>query len=90
VKAAVRTWHITKTGHDVKLADPFEKGKATEKTVEPTAVVLGAVIPGDTVYAVSQSLSWLAKERRDVQEQLEWKQQIPELLGPLMGKKIAA
>ena len=27
MKAAVRTWYITKTGHDVKLANPFEKGK---------------------------------------------------------------
>ena len=49
------------TGHDVKLADPFEKGKPTEKTVEQTAEVPGAVLPGDSVYAVSQSLSWLAK-----------------------------
>jgi hypothetical protein len=78
------------TGHDVKLSDPFEKGKPTEKTVDPTAEVPGAVIPVDSVYAVSQSLAWLAKERRDVQEQLKWKRQIPELLGPLMGKKVAA
>jgi len=83
VKAAVRAWHITRTGKDVEQADPFEKGKATEKTVFPLAAVRGAVIPGDTVFAVSQSLSWLAKERRDVQEQLEWKQQIPGLLAKL-------
>jgi hypothetical protein len=73
------------TGHDVKLSDPFEKGKPTEKTVEPTAEVPGAVIPVDSVYAVSQALSWLAKERWDVQEQLEWKQQIPDLVKPLLG-----
>ncbi len=83
VKAAVRAWHITKTGQDVALADPFEKGKPTEKHVISVKEVPGAVLPGDTVYAVSQSLSWLAKERRDVQEQLEWKQQIPDLLAPL-------
>jgi len=83
VKAAVRTWHITRTGTDVEMADPFEKGKATEKSIILGKKVPGAVLPGDNVYAVSQSLSWLAKERRDVQEQLEWKQQIPELLSPL-------
>jgi hypothetical protein len=38
---------------------------------------------------VAQSLAWLAKERRDVQERLEWKQQIPELVRPLLKKKAA-
>lgn len=83
VKAAIRAWHITKSGKDVEQADPFEKGKPTEKQVKIVKPVPGAVLPGDSVYAVSQSLSWLAKERRDVQEQLEWKQQIPALLSPL-------
>ncbi len=83
VKAAVRTWHITRSGVDVEMADPFEKGKATEKSIIWGKKVPGAVLPGDNVYAVSQSLSWLAKERRDVQEQLEWKQQIPELIDKL-------
>ena len=83
VKAAVRAWHITRSGVDVEIADPFEEGKATEKSVFCGKKVPGAVLPGDNVYSVSQSLSWLAKERRDVQEQLEWKQQIPELLAPL-------
>ena len=76
----MRAWHITRTGKDVEPADPFQKGKPTEKNVKVVKEVPGAVLPGDTVYAVSQSLSWLAKERRDVQEQLEWKQQIPDLL----------
>ena len=83
VKAAVRAWHITRTGRDVEQTDPFQKGKPTEKRVKYLKAVHGAVLPGNTVYAVSQSLSWLAKERRDVQEQLEWKQQIPEMLAPL-------
>lgn len=83
VKAAFRTWHITRTGKDVIIADPFEKGKPTEKNAIIGSAVPGAVLPGDSVYSVSQSLSWLAKERRDVQEQLEWKQEIPDLLAPL-------
>jgi hypothetical protein len=29
---------------------------------------------------VSQVLAWLAKERRDVQEQVDWREQIPGLL----------
>jgi len=87
VKAAARTWHITKYGHDVMFADPFQKGKPTEKDVKPLSAVPGAILPGDSVYAVSQSLSWLAKERGDVQERLLLKQQIPELVKPLLGAK---
>lgn len=83
VKAATRTWHIAKSGFDVTFADPFEKATPTSKTVVMGGKVTGAILPGDTVYAISQVLSWLAKERQDVQEQLEWREQIPELLKPL-------
>ena len=86
VKAATRTWHITRSGQDVTFADPFEKGSPTQKTVLMGDNVPGAVLPGDNVYAVSQALSWLAKERKDVQEQLEWKQQILGLVQPLLGR----
>jgi len=89
VKAAARTWHITKYGNDVMFADPFQKGKPTEKDVKALITVPGAVLPGDSVYAVSQALSWLAKERGDVQERLQWKQQIPELVKPLMDARKA-
>ncbi len=86
VKAAMRTWHITREGHDVDFADPFQKGKPTEKAVIRGERVPGAVLPGDTVFAVTQAPSWLAKERRDVWQQLEWKQQIPEILKKLPSK----
>jgi len=87
VKAAARTWHITRSGHDVSFVDPFEKGLPTEKSVRIGKEVPGAVFPGDTVYAVAQSLAWLAKERRDVQEQLQLKQQIHGLVRPLLMTK---
>jgi len=35
---------------------------------------------------VRKKIAWLAKERREVQEQLVWKQQIPDLVKPLLGK----
>lgn len=87
VKAAARTWHIARSGRDAKLVDPFEKGKPTDKSYELLTKVPGAVLPGNTVFAVSQALSWLAKERRDVQEQLEWKQQAGELVNTLLKAK---
>jgi len=88
-KAAVRAWHITNTGFDASLANPFEKGKPTEKTIIKGTKVPGSILPGNNVFAVAQSLSWLAKERRDVQEQLLWKQQIPKLIEPLLSHKAA-
>jgi len=59
---------------------------STEKTVNFDKKVPGVVLPGNTVYAVAQSLSWLAKERRDIQEQLQMKREINDLLKPLMGR----
>lgn len=50
-----------------------------------TARVPGAPRGSRNLYDVSQILAWLAKERRDVQEQLEWRETIPELLKPLMN-----
>jgi hypothetical protein len=34
---------------------------------------------------MSQILAWLAKDRRDLQEQIEWREQISELMEPLMN-----
>jgi len=84
-KAATRTWHITRTGHDVSFADPFEKAVPTRKSIISGNPVPGAVLPGDNVYAVIQALSWLAKERRNIQEQLTMKQEIQSLIMPLVN-----
>ncbi len=84
VKAATRTWHIVRTGHDVSFLDPFEKAVSTKKQIIPGKRVPGAVLPGDNVYAVIQALAWLAKERRNIQEQLTMKQEIQNLILPLV------
>lgn len=86
VKAAARAWHIINEGHDVKFYDPFEKGKATEKTVIRQGPVPGATVPATNVFAIAQVLAWLAQDRRDVYEQQLWRQQIPALINPLMRK----
>lgn len=86
VKAAARAWHIITTGHDVTFFDPFEKGAATEKTVIQLDPVPGATVPAANVFAIAQVLAWLAQDRRDIQEQHLWRQQIPALLNPLMRK----
>lgn len=86
VKAAARAWNIINEGHDVKFLDPFEKGKASEKTVIRRGLVPGATIPATNVFAIAQVLAWLAQDRRDIYEQQLWRQQIPALITPLLRK----
>ncbi len=85
-KAATRAWHITRGGRDVTFADPFEQAPPTRKSVIFGEQVPGSILPGDNVFAISQALAWLAKERRDLQEQLDWQKQIPDLIRPLLGR----
>lgn len=81
-KAATRAFHIANTGRDVNLNGPF---KGNDPTTIPTDPVRGSPPKSRTLFDLSQVLSWLAKERNDLQEQVEWREQIPDLLAPLAG-----
>ena len=83
-KAAARTYHIARFGSDAVVAGPY-KGNA------PNTIQMEALdrIPGTpercrNLFDLSQILAWLAKERRDLQEQLEWREKIPDLISTLM------
>ncbi len=82
-KAAARAYHILRTGRDADFEDPFERAKPTERHMKPRNEVPGAATLAATAFAVSQALAWLAQERRDIQEQLEWRRQIPRLIESL-------
>jgi hypothetical protein len=82
-KAATRAYHIANTGKDVHLDGPFKGNDPTTIPTSPTDLVRGSPQKSNTVFDLSQILSWLAKERNDLQEQIEWREQIPELLAPL-------
>ena len=84
VKLAARTLHVARIGYDAELAKPFEKGEPSEKTMIRTEKVPGAWCPAQHAFAISQVLSWLAKERRDVQEQINKMQDIPVLMSQLL------
>ncbi len=83
-KAATRAYHIARSGHDVKIAGPYRDEKPTTIPVEQGNRVPGAPNRIANAYDVSQALAWLAKERKDVQEQLEWREQIPDLMNKLI------
>jgi hypothetical protein len=84
-KAAARTFHIASCGSDVEIVGQYKDNTPTSIAVRKTKHVPGAPAQCHNLFDVSQILAWLAKERRDVQEQLAWREQIPELMGPLLN-----
>lgn len=83
-KAAARLYHIARTGHDAEIIGPYKKNTPTTIPIRMTDTVPGAPPECRNLYDVSQALAWLAKERRDVQEQLAWQEGIHGLLAPLV------
>jgi hypothetical protein len=81
---AARACHIARTGFDGEVLNRFEECKPHERQVSSEREVPGACAPVGNVYHVSQVLSWLAKERRTVQDQFEKMMEIPKLLTPLL------
>ncbi|OQX20059.1 MAG: hypothetical protein BWK76_02565 [Desulfobulbaceae bacterium A2] len=83
-KAAARIFHICRTGHDAEITGPYNKNTPTSIPFQLTRKVPGTPERCRNLYDVSQALAWLAKERRDVQEQLAWREGIRELISPLL------
>lgn len=84
VKAAARAYAIATTGHDAEFTHPFEGGRPTERSVKLGPPVPGSIVPATSPFAVSQVLSWLASQRRDLQDRITWTAQIPKLVGSLV------
>jgi hypothetical protein len=84
VLAAARTFLICKCGQDGRFATPFEEGSPHEKRMKLTIPVPGAPKKATNAYSVCQALAWVAKERRDLQEQVDGMRQIPELMRKLI------
>lgn len=84
-KAATRAFHIAHTGSDVKIVGQYKGSTPTTIAVQQSKPVPGAPKESRTLYDVSQILAWLAKERRDLQEQLEWREGIPDLMTSLVN-----
>jgi hypothetical protein len=84
-KAATRVYHIAHTGVDVEVTGQYKDSTPTTITTNTLHPVPGAPKQSQNLFDVSQILAWLAKERRDLKEQQEWRETIPELLEPLMS-----
>jgi hypothetical protein len=83
-KAAARTFHIARFGIDADVAGQYKDNTPTSIPMRRTNPVPGTPPQCRTLFDLSQILAWLAQERRDVQEQLKWREQIPELMKPLI------
>jgi len=84
-KAAARAYHIACSGHDVEIAEKYKGRTPSTIGVTRTRRVPGCSEKADNAYDVSQVLSWLASHRRDVQEQLQWRQEILSLMDALLN-----
>jgi hypothetical protein len=88
-KAAARTFHIASSGSDTDVIGQYKGYTPTTIAMQKTKHVPGAADKCSNLFDLSQILAWLAKERRDVQEQLEWREEIPDLMGLLLNRKRA-
>lgn len=82
-KAATRAFHIARTGCDVDIVGQFNGSAPTNIAVTKTNPVPGAPEQATNLFDLVQVLAWLAKERRDVQEQMQWREDINEIRGEL-------
>jgi hypothetical protein len=81
--AACRVFHICRGGFDVEIADRFVGGRASQKAVKQIAAVPGAAIPARNLYDASQALSWVASNRNNSEERLDWQVTVPSLVSQL-------
>lgn len=82
-RAASRVYHICRDGHDIEFEDAFAPGEATEKPVRWLEPVPGSTAPADTMFDVSQAMSWVATRRNDVEERFKWQADVPRLISEL-------
>ncbi|MDE2974381.1 MAG: DUF932 domain-containing protein [Gemmatimonadota bacterium] len=75
--AAARVFYICTEGRDVEIAHPFRKPSKYLPRVP------GSPEHAESIYDVSQALSFVATRRRDVEERVKWQEDIPPLLEEL-------
>jgi len=82
--AAARVHLICRTGCDGRFARQGEKAPPHRKGMIPMAHVPGAPLRAENAYHVAQALSWIARSKRDIQDQLDGMIAIPKLMDLLL------
>lgn len=83
--AAARTYHICTTGHDGGFANPGQKAPPHLKSMIQSVQVPGAPSKAKNAYDVCQALAWVAKTRKDIQDQLDGMMEIRDLMRALLN-----
>jgi hypothetical protein len=83
VKAAVRVLGIATDGWDVEPVGAVANRKPSEIRTSRTRTVPGADAPVRNLFGVSQVLSWIAGQRAEISEDLEWRSQVHDLMAKL-------
>src|SRR4029077_6301653 len=77
-KAACRVFHICRSGHDVEVLGSL-RGDPSAMPVTRIRAVPGSPAPAQTLFDLSQALSWVATLRAGADERVEWQRRIPDL-----------
>jgi len=83
--AAARVHLICMTGHDGRFANPSEKAPPHVKSMIRKERVPGAPSRAANAYHTAQALAWVARSRRDIQDQLDGMMAIPKLMSALLN-----
>jgi hypothetical protein len=83
VKAAVRVLGIATDGWDVEMVGSMTNRRPSEVGTHRLSVVPGVDAPVRNLFGVSQVLSWIAGQRAEIGEDLEWRSQVHGLIAKL-------
>lgn len=84
IKAAVRVLAIVTRGSDVELVGDLRNRLPSQVQTKPGPVVPGVGGPARDLLEVSQVLAWMAGQRTDIAQDLEWRGQVPALMDKLV------
>ena len=82
-KGAARAFHMARTGFDADVTGNYKDRTPSTIEMMATSRVRGTPTRSTNLFDLSQILSWLATQRRDVQEQLAWREKISDLMASL-------
>lgn len=76
LKAPVRAYHITTRGVAVEIKSMVRGTPVNSMPVKDRICVIGSITSSLNVFAITQAMTWLAGDRAELQEQLNWKGQV--------------
>lgn len=85
-KAAVRVLGIVRHGFDVEPLGSVRDTRPSQVRTKNLNRVPGVEAPVGQLFGVSQALSWMAGQRLEMAEDLEWRSQVPELIHKLAAR----